>query len=410
MKAMTLTLQLFLLVGILLGQAHAEWPTPVRQAWLSYQTSAEGLENSAVATFWGGLRRYRFFTHNKEGQRQLPSPLFREGSFPIYLSASTQSDRLFVFMPGIFGQPNKGLTPQFIDLLEGIGGHVLVVPNLLAPDYVRAYPLYGEDLVAHEVAVMESALDYALKKLPQVKRIHVIAESLGTAIGSAWAAHDRTHQRRLSDLTLLWPPLDLRKAMTNFDAIIDQHRPYAASCSTLKKLSILARHFLWTAFPGKLQKDEEGCVGAMVMVDGFITATQRSWRAYSEAVRSSGTPPEGFEAYFRSYRPQLWQMLEQGDERLQLAHWFKRLKRDPHFPVRIATSQNDFLNRELSWDEFRREVKLSDDEFLQLSWGGHSGPVSVPRMQTLLAELFDEAALARQTEAAVAPGDAGVAR
>ena len=128
--------------------AWAQWASGVRPLMESTTKKATHLSNPAVATFWGGLRRLRFFTHN-DGQLELiKSPLFKSGEVPIYLSQKPFKSPLFVFMPGIYGQPSRGLTPQFIDFLEKIPGHVLVVPNLLAPAYVEAHPLYVQDPIA----------------------------------------------------------------------------------------------------------------------------------------------------------------------------------------------------------------------------------------------------------------------
>ncbi|MFP5458792.1 MAG: hypothetical protein ACLGG7_08670, partial [Bacteriovoracia bacterium] len=292
---------------------------------------------------------------------------------------------LFVFMPGIYGQPDSGLTPQFVDQLESLGGHVLVVPNLLAPKYVKAFPLYAEDPVKLEVQVLEEALSFALKELGErVQRVEVIAESLGTALGSAWSAHDRLHQKRIQSLTLLWPPLDLPRAMKNFDGIIDEHRAAHERCWTVEKLSILMRQFLFQTYPGAMTLPEQGCIGALVLVDGFVKATQRSWKAYNEVAPAPGEAPEGFEEYFRRYRPEFWKLISENDERLKLDHWMRVIRRDPNFVVRVMTSQDDFLNRGLDWQSFKLEHKLSDAELVVLDWGGHSGPVAAPEFFEVL--------------------------
>ena len=383
--------QLLILTLTFAIPAFAQWAPGVRPLMESTTAKAVHLSNPAVATFWGGFRRFRFFTHNDGGIEQFKSPLFKTGEFPIYFSQKSFRAQLFVFMPGIYGQPGKGLTAQFVDFLEKIPGHVLVVPNLLGPDYVEAHPLYKTDPVAREVQVMEEALDYALRKIgDRVSRIEVIAESLGTAVGSAWAAHDSTHQKRINGLTLLWPPLNLPVAMKNFDAIINEYRPAAEKCSTPFKLYVLAREFALKDYPAQLDKEEEECMAALVLVDGFVDATKVSWRSHVKATQATGPEPEGFEEYFRRYRGELWELLEKKDQRLTLTHWMKQIRQSGHLKVRIMTSENDFLNRGLDWELFKTEHRLSTDELIILPWGGHSGAVSVAEFYRVLEMTFSE--------------------
>lgn len=384
-------LQLLIMVFSLTPELHAQWAPAVRPLMESTTSKASHLANPAVATFWGGFRRFRFFTHNDGAIEKFKSPLFKQGEFPIYFSQKPFQAQLFVFMPGIYGQPGKGLTAQFVDFLEKIPGHVLVVPNLLGPDYVEAHPLYKIDPVALEVQVMEEALDYALQKIgDRVSRVEIIAESLGTAVGSAWAAHDSNHQKRISGLTLLWPPLNLPIAMKNFDAIINEYRPAAESCSTLFKLYVLAREFALREYPAQLAKDEEDCMAALVLVDGFVKATKDSWRSHVKATQAQGPEPEGFEEYFRRYRSELWDLLERKDERLTLTHWMKQIRQAQTMKIRIMTSENDFLNRGLDWNSFKTEHQLSHDELIVLPWGGHSGAVSVSEFYQVLEMTFSE--------------------
>ncbi|MBY0516287.1 MAG: hypothetical protein K2P81_05230 [Bacteriovoracaceae bacterium] len=279
-----------------------------------------------------------------------------------------------------------------INLLEDLGGHVLVVPNLLSPSYISSHPLYKEDPIALEIQVMEQAVDFAQGQIKEnVSQIYVVAESLGTAIASAWVAYDTQHKKRVHDLTLLWPPMDLSYAMKNFDAIIDEHRPSTESCSVFTKVWAIGREFLLQEYPSSLSKEEEFCLGGLVLVDGFVKATQRSWSAHNEIVKSNLSEPVGFEDFFRKYRPELWKLLEAKDKRLRLEHWLREIRLAPDFHLRIMTSQNDFLNRGLDWKKLKDEFKLSNNELVIIPWGGHSGPVGMSIFPQILNWTFNEA-------------------
>src|SRR5690606_37641867 len=187
-------------------------------------------------------------------------------------------------------------------------------------------------------------------------------------------------------LTMLWPPLFLYAAMKNFDAIIDDHRAPARDCSVAYKLWTIGREFLFKDWPQTLSSEASACLGGIVLVDGFVNATKRSWKAHVEVTADKATEPTGFEDFFRKYRPELWNLLEHKDERLALSHWMQVIRKDSTFPVRIMTSKNDFLNRGLDWDAFKSEFKLTDEHLIVLPWGGHSGPIGMPGFSEVLHE------------------------
>ncbi len=388
---MTKFLTVMFLAFTSLSSAYGQWK-PATIATMKAQTpKAVNLDTPGLGTFWGGFRRYLPITHNDGGLESMRSTNFAKGKIDIYVSEKKTKAPLYIFMPGIFGQPSRGLTPEMIDHLEAIGGHVLVVPNLLSPPYVLAHPQYGEDPIALEIQVMEEALNYMTKRLgKRMGRVHVIAESLGTAIGSAWAAYDRTHERRLYDLTLFSPPLELPLAMVNFDKIIDEHRPAAKRCSSAFKLWTMVQNFVFQEYPGPVSAKGKECLGAVVLVDGFVNAAQKSWQAHVKATKAKGDDPNGFEAFFRQYRPELWKLIEGKDERLSLGHWMTTLKADKSFPLRIMTSSDDFLNGGLDWAAFQTTYGLKDEEIIIVPWGGHSGAIGVPEFREILRETFSE--------------------
>ena len=344
---------------------------------------------NALITFWGGFRRYLSWAQNRGGIVEKRSALFKSGSFSFYFFAHPNPKApLYIFMPGIFGQPHKGITQNFIDTLEALEGSVVVVPNLLAQEYIKANPAYIKDVVTSEVEVMEEVLDFALSKLsPQKRSVHLIAESLGSSVAVAWVAQDQTHRKRLSDLLLLWPPMNLYNAMKNFDALIDSYRAY--DCSTLGNLLTISQRFLFTIYPENLTLEEQQCMGQVMLVDGFLKSTQKSLATYQETEPALAAlpTPTGFEHFFQNYRPEIWKLLNSRDPRLALSHWVRSFA--PHLPVKIITSHNDFLNTDLDWRDFTRKTGLKlDQDILVLDWGGHSGSVGSPNFVEVLKGIY----------------------
>jgi hypothetical protein len=126
----------------------------------------------------------------------------------------------------------------------------------------------------------------------------------------------------------------------------------------------------------------------VVLVDGFVTAAKKAWRAHVSVTNATGAEPTGFESFFRQYRAELWTLIENKDQRLYLGHWMEIIKADKSFPVRIMTSSDDFLNEGLDWQAFKATHGLSDDELLIVPWGGHSGAIGVPEFREILRETF----------------------
>ena len=107
----------------------------------AFNHKTEQLNAPVVATFWGGFKRFKIFDNNQGNVLQFKTKLFLSGHIDIYLR-KVSSQKLIIFMPGIFGSIQEGLTPPMIDQLEQANANLLVIPNLLSSDYITAYPLY----------------------------------------------------------------------------------------------------------------------------------------------------------------------------------------------------------------------------------------------------------------------------
>ncbi len=145
--------------------AFGAWKKSIVAEINAKSSEAKGIADPVFATFWGGVKRFLHIPWNRGQLIDLESTYFLHKKIKIYFSEAKNSEApLFVYFPGIYGQPTFGLTPHFIDHLESLGGHVLVVPNILSPLYVEAHPLYLDDPSKNEIGVMEEALNFVLKK------------------------------------------------------------------------------------------------------------------------------------------------------------------------------------------------------------------------------------------------------
>lgn len=382
----------FWVVILLVGygpSSWAQWNPQLQERFLALTPKYASLDTAGLGTFWGGWKRWFHFPHNQGDIEQWDSPLFGNGPLKYYFSRQKARAPLFVFIPGIFGEAQGTLMPYQIDMLEAYGGHVLILPDIISPSYVGALPLYDKDIIAHAVTVAEGVLQQVLNRLgADVSDIHLVAESLGSAVASAWSAQDAQDKQRFNSLTLLWPPMRLPAAMHNFDHVIDQHRPFVDHCPMPGILWTLFTGFVLHDVPPSLSAGEKHCFGARALVTGFLKGAGKTYNAYTEAAHIPAYAPKGFEDFFRHYRPEFWELLSHNDPRLDLAHWMRQIRQHRRFPLRILTSRNDFLNHGLSWETFLRETGLSNDHLLILPWGGHSGPFGMDEFPELLRASF----------------------
>jgi len=356
----------------------------INQTLIQAQEKAKTLTSPAIATLWGGYRRFKIFNNNQGSLIRLNTPLFKTGGIEIYLRKTTSRD-LVVFMPGIFGSIQKGLTPQMIDQIEQTNVNLLVLPNMLSQEHIQSMPDYNHDPIMTEVKIHEAALDLTLQKLGyQNLKIHVIAESLGTIIGSAWASYDLKNKKRLSSLMLLWPPLDLYLAMKNFDHIVNEHRKNLEDCSMIKKAWLLFTEMALKDYPSALSNKDSYCLGSIVLLDGFMQKSKKSWLAYAQASGINGTSPNSFEGFFRTYRSEIWNLIEKKDEETKLETWIKKLKNTENFSLTILTGRDDFLNTGVDLEKFKTNTKLTDSQLVIFPWGGHSGPIGMDHFYKII--------------------------
>ena len=366
--------------------AWAQWSPQVIEDFTKVSTTYQSLDQAGIATFWGGLRRSLRLNFNDADVELWKTPLFRKGEIEVYLSQKDHPAPLVVFLPGIFGAINEGLTPTMIDHFEKLGAHVLVVPNILSVPYVTADPIYDNGVVAHEAAVMEWALQESLKRLgKKVKGVHVVAESLGSMVGVSWVALHLEKGLPLDSLTFLFPPLDLSSALPNFDGVIRELRPSLGACEKPLLIWKLFTNFILEDVPTSLTQQEKSCFAAEVVVKAFLKSATKAQLAHAQNIKGAPTEEiDSFDKFFRSYRPELWALIEKKDETLGLAYWIKRIRAKSLLPIRVLTSKNDFLNRGLSWGKFLEETKLPNDHVIILNWGGHSGPLGMKEFPVLL--------------------------
>jgi hypothetical protein len=122
----------------------------------------------------------------------------------------------------------------------------------------------------------------------------------------------------------------------------------------------------------------------VVLLDGFVEKSKKSWLSYTKASGIKGATPKSFEDFFRNYRSEIWNLIEKKDEVTRLETWIKKIKKTENFPLTILTGRNDFLNSGVDLEKFKINSNLNDSQLVIFPWGGHSGPIGMDKFYKII--------------------------
>lgn len=344
------------------------------------------LKNPEVSTMWGGFLRFWRMNSFKGKEIKIQTKKFKSGSLPIYLSKVNHKAPLIVLLPGIFGRYNGQITPKNIAELELLNYHLVVPPNFLAPEYIENSPLYDTDPSKFDIEVVMEVLKKTIKIIGEenISKIHLIGESLGTLVASGVYAIDSQKASPLlknGSISLLWPPVRVDNSLKNFDTRITKSETYHTECFYIYHLlPDLIYHFLLQERPSGFSTNFQKCVGAFLYQKAFMRTAKKSFETFKDQIDKkelNSIVPKNFSDFFKYYQPIFYQMLEAKDPRNKLSFWLEKGIKNNPIPIRIITSTDDFINDGSNWDKFKQEVKLKENQFIFMNWGGHSGPLAL---------------------------------
>lgn len=349
------------------------WDPKLKAQWTqSAPIYRSQLSDATFATMWGGMRRAIHWQNHRGNLTQLKIKGFRK-ELPVYTSTVTGKKDLYVFYPGVFGKPDGRISPQMIDRLEEKDAHIAVIPNIIAETYLLARPEISGDPLENEYEYQTLVFDAVLDSIgkERIKNIHIVAESLGTF-------QAMTVRRKVSSISLLWPPLHLARAIHRFDELIGRSRPkLAENCSFWWKWPYFAYELRMKSIPETLSLEDKNCLGAWVIGEGFVGAIRENSETYFEAKDIKGKPiPETFTSFVSAVLPDFSKSIETEDKRLSLASLLAS-SLTPRQSIRFMSSKDDFLNVPEEWDELKKIYPELSERIYLFDWGGHSGPLGV---------------------------------
>lgn len=351
------------------------------QASLHYAQDLKNLKLSSadkakVLTLWGGMKRY-LKAKNLNGQTELWEHELLEKPLKVYgyaqvMPTGKQARDLVVFFPGMFGGYKGKVTPFLINIFEKAKTHVLVIPNFLSKEYLKARARYSDDNVTSlDGRIAADFIKRFTRRLgaDELARVHLVAESLGAHVAAQ--AFEMLRSEKTAPLpqtmTLLWPSLDLKYSLKVFDDKFVESEKDFQRCSYLGNLPALFTELVWKEFPSALGKKQASCLSSFLFHTGLLSAIENAHEIVQPKIELIG--PRYFSAFIRDYNPHLYSLLEDDWPGLKLNYWLKKWK-DASIDIRIVTSVDDFINR-------KKDIDTLSLTPLVLEWGEHSAPLAL---------------------------------
>jgi hypothetical protein len=323
----------------------------------------------SFSTLWGGLRRALHWPKHKGRMTHLLPKGFKE-KIPVYIYATESKNDLYIFYLGVFGKPDGKTGPHAIDSLEKLGGHVIVIPNILADTYINARPDSGLQDLEQERDFQTNLFDEVVNQVgkEKISKIHVLAESLGTF-------QALQVKRKFDSLKILAPPLYLDRSIKRFDDLILRQSKVLQNCTIWWKWPYMAYKIKSGPLPVELSNEDKSCFGSWVIADGFVMSIKKT--ADKIKIKKSGDKiPENFTQFVEIILPGFASPLKNKDERLSLNYLLKRIE-TPIEKIEIISAKDDFLNELSEWDELKKNYPSLRKNIYLFSWGGHSGPFAL---------------------------------
>ena len=273
-----------------------------------------------------------------------------------------------VYLPGIFQGAIDEDTSRVVVTLREAGYHVVVLPNPLSAEYFANYPVAPPNALAREAEVVTAAVAELRARFGS-PRVRMVAASYGAALAvRAWAADQASARPLLADVTLLFPQIDLTRAVTLVDAAIATPVRMNPARAAVGKAYAASLRRLVTRLRTRYAEDARA---------GFIA------RRYPDGVARHLDPaapgPRGrldLRAVLERYvaAPEVLDVY--GGAETSLVHWLEtgRAVRGGE-NVRILTARDDWTNPPGAWDA--PPAWLSGFErVLMLDRAGHAGVVA----------------------------------
>lgn len=374
------------------GPALADWAPGAQNQLATIDKDYKDMGTGEFTTAWGGWKRMRLMGPKLRGRMiSVTTKETKRGDVQVFLSpAESKVPRPFViYFPGIFGETGDSITDAFAAKLEALDVHVLVVPNFLAENWLKAQPIYDRHPAKTELIILDAIWKEVLKRVPptSMSRVHVVGESLGSIMATAWVGVEDWNPRP-RNLTLLWPPVELDRALDNLDIYVENSRK--EECSPVLTMPLFIRYLAMPAKPTGISERSGKCIAAWGAEKGFMKHLNNLSDVMNDLRGGRAMRPKSFKQFFQVFHEPFWRLIEAKDEMMNLGFLLKKVTPQKFMDVRILSSYDDFLNKGQPILEVGRLSGVVRENMVVFNWGGHGGPIATKEFDEFMRLEFGD--------------------
>lgn len=351
------------------------------------------LGSGELVTAWSDWKRTKLFAPKLKGEMiSVPVKESKRGFVNVYFSRNSTSapKPLIIYFPGVFGEVGDRLTEEFVQRLESLDTHVVVIPNLLSSGWIQGQPKYEENPIRTELSIMSQIgkLINAHFPLIFISNTYIIGEGMGGILATAWSAQTEFTPRP-KNVTLLWPATKMNKAIENLDSYLLSSAKDSENC--FWTFPLFLRYFVLSDTPNGISEENGKCLSAWGAHKSIMKNLHKISTINSEVSGNKLTRPQSFNLFLEhSYRP-LWLAMKNEEPMMNLSYWIKMITdKQPLLNLRILTSYDDFHNRQAPIAEMALINGFETSSVSVMDWGGHGGPMATPEFQEFLQNEFGQ--------------------
>ncbi|MDG2400160.1 MAG: hypothetical protein P8M04_06280 [Akkermansiaceae bacterium] len=286
-------------------------------------------------------------------------------------SGALVSAPMVVLINGFYSVHNSDL--KYFDQLYQRGYHVLSLPTAWSLLYQNLKPNFpmGDFQKEAQVAldVLKNFIN-PLKSAGTVSSVGFMGHSYGTLVGIFMANLDNAHPALFDeDMVFVGPEANIEYALDHFDSYFKEFKIW--NRCLLNKLKLLGSANRYEKAESWLDLKERDVNRAAPMLAysahrsliNILKVLKPDFKKYLR--KNHRRPMEfGYRKYAKVYAPELLDIF--GGDNGDFVKLYQKARRDNLRPLKILTSEDDFLNKAGAWDDIQEEVMI-------LEGGSHFG-------------------------------------
>ncbi len=342
--------------------------------------------------FLGDFRILTFVQATQDWTSQDAPP---ESGFGALDPSAVQRAPLALICPGSFSNLTDSAGMRLVESFASRGYHVVVLPNPLSPDYIKAISATDPGFFREESVNLKVLAERVLNWIgPQkIMRVEWVGESYGALLATAAASMTRDSISPLlqdARVTGFGAPIDLDQSTAKLDRII------ARRIGLLEDLESSMLDIGWDYYWAENQNDlpDEGLssaayADAIFAVTGFQTWLYESTKIFAELFGFAAPARDILfsQAHARYRRNRDEKLEDRRSQESRLAFWLADYQAKGGAKARYLSARDDVIIQDPSGWEKIKDLSGADSVLL-LAQGGHLGFTALPWFQEFLDANF----------------------